>query len=118
MKTINRQKKGRNLSSSPWFDLSAELQKHAWFSNITAEGAEELLTGKPMYTYLIRPDEEGTGFCVTFVSPSGKVKHDHFTLIDPVYGVFRNYEPCHVGSLKKVLRDLMHCSLDEGAPLV
>lgn len=99
------------------FDPDAELRKHAWHPLINAVEAEALLNGKPAFTYLTRPCDYDRGFMVSFVNKSGDVCHDHFSLADAKYGIWRNTAPHHVGKLEKVLRDMMDCALFEGQPL-
>lgn len=99
------------------FDLDSELRRHGWRSGINALDAESLLLNKPVYTYCLRPAGFERKFAISFVLENGLVKHDTFTLIDPMYGIFRNGQPHHVGQLAKVIRDMMECSLLEGNSL-
>lgn len=99
------------------FDAYAELQKHAWHPRISMLEAEKLLVNKSAYTYLVRTCTYDQGYMITFVTKEGEIAHDHFTLIDSTHGLWRNGNPKHVGQLGKVLRDMMHCSMDEGQPL-
>jgi len=98
------------------FAVDAELKKHAWRPYMAVIGAEEALLGKPTFTYLVRPCDYDRGFMISFVNKDGNVAHDHFTY-DPIYGIWRNSCPSHVGELEKVLRDMMHCAMHEGQPL-
>lgn len=100
-----------------YFDLGKELNNHAWMPYMDSLQAEKILAGKPIYTYLLRPSEFKRGFAISFIQKNGQVKHDHFTLIDPKYGIWRNGGHHHVGILAKVIRDMMDCSMEEGQPL-
>ncbi|NGX46009.1 MAG: hypothetical protein K940chlam2_01190 [Chlamydiae bacterium] len=99
------------------FVLEDALDRNGWQPQMTLLNAELALKGKPTYTYLLRPSEIGRGFAIAFVELSGSVKHDYFRLINPKYGIFRQGMPTHVGQLEKVIRDMMHCQMHEGAPL-
>ena len=99
------------------FDLNDDLKEHAWHPRATADEAVAFLEDQIPYTYLLRPSDRGRGFAISFVQPNGHIKHDYFTLIDPRFGIYRNGLPHHVGKLEKVIRDMMECSFDEGAPL-
>lgn len=100
------------------FDAETELKKHSWHPYMkSALEAEQVLSGKPAFTHLIRPCDYDRGFMISFVNKDGDVAHDHFSLIDPLYGIWRNAMPSHVGKLEKVLRDMMDCALFEGQPL-
>jgi len=102
--------------NTPFF-LEDELKMHGWHPAMTLFDAELALEGQPSYTYLIRPSDIGRGFAISFVQPSGYVKHDYFRLINPKYGIFINGIPSHVGRLEKVIRDMMNCPSYEGIPL-
>ena len=99
------------------FDLQSSLKNNGWRSNVNPSQAEEILAGKPVYTYLIRPNIEGRGFSISFVQPNGQVKHDHFKLVDPIYGIWRNGMIHHVGKLEKVICDMMECTPFDLKPL-
>jgi len=114
---LERTKGNRFINSSPFFNLEIELENHGWHPNLSAGEAEAILSDKAAYTYLIRLDEMQKGFYVSFVSPNGFIQHGHFDLIDPIYGMFRNFCTPHVGSLKKVLNDLMYHSFAKAVPL-
>jgi hypothetical protein len=94
------------------------LKANGWRPQIETLEAEKLLKGKPTFTYLTRPNQEGRGFYVSFVAPSGRVEHHVFSLIDAKYGIWRNYLQHHVGKLEKVLCDSMGCELTDLKPLV
>jgi len=100
------------------YQLESELYQHAWRPGINETQAEKLLEGSSVYTYLLRPSVIGRKFAISFVQLNGKVKHDTFTLVDPKYGIWRNGMEHHVGTLPKVIRDMMDCGFDKGAPLV
>lgn len=104
-------------SCSEKFNLDATLSNNAWRSNVDSCQAEKILIGKSAYTYLLRPSAVGRGFSISFVQPNGIVKHDNFTLIDPVYGIWRNGQISHVGKLEKVICDMMECSPFDLRPL-
>lgn len=99
------------------FVLEDALNRNSWQSRMSLLDAELALEGKPAYTYLLRPSDIGRGFAIAFVQPNGHVRHDYFRLINPKYGIFINGLPSHVGQLEKVIRDMMHCQVHEGAPL-
>ena len=99
------------------FVVDLELKKHAWHPYINTMEAEQELTGKPAFTYLTRPCEYDRGFMISFVNRDGHIKHDHFTLANAKFGIWRNGHPSHIGKLEKVLRDMMDCGLSEGQPL-
>ena len=118
MATMFRQESSQSAGrTGTKFDADAELQKHSWHPSITALDAEAVLSGKPIFSYLIRPCDYDRGFMISFVNQSGDVVHDHFTLKDPMYGIWANTMPQHVGKLDKVLRDMMGCASFEGQPL-
>ncbi len=104
-------------SSNAPFILDDALKRNSFQPRMALLEAELALQGKPAFTYLLRPSDIGRGFAVAFVQPSGYVKHDYFRLINPKYGIFINGIPTHVGTLEKVIRDMMYCQMDEGSPL-
>ncbi|NGX48119.1 MAG: hypothetical protein K1000chlam3_01509 [Chlamydiae bacterium] len=99
------------------FDLEAALKKNAWRPYIEAREAEKILSDKLSFTYLLRPNVMGRSFSISFIQPSGAIKHDNFTLIDPIYGIWRNGGHSHVGKLEKVICDMMECTLFDLKPL-
>jgi len=103
---INDQEK--NTAHDPTFDLDAELTQYHWIPDPLSIHAEKSLEGKSAYTYLLRPREEGRGFAISFMQPTGYVKHDHFSLIDAERGIFRNGQGHHVGKLAKVIDDMLY----------
>ncbi len=102
---------------SQYYNLNQDLKSHGWQSSMDEIQAEEALEGKPAYTYLLRSSPYRKKYELSFVAVDGKVKHDHCTLIDGVEGVWINACPTHIGSLGKVIRDMMECKLHEGQPL-
>lgn len=116
-KTLMLDHTAQMTDTSSAFEVNEELRKHAWYPSINILQAQDLLSGKPAYTYLIRPSDIGRGFSISFVQKNGTVKHDNFTLINPKLGIWLNGHPSHVGKLAKVIRDMMHCSIDQGQPL-
>jgi len=104
-------------STSTPFILESALKRNGWQPRMPLLDAEVALEGKPAFTYLLRPSDIGRGFAIAFVQRNGHVKHDYFRLINPKYGIFINGLPSHVGQLEKVVRDMMHCEMHEGAPL-
>lgn len=100
------------------FDLDVELARHGWRPAMSAAAAEQVLSGQSSYTYLLRRSEFGRGFSISYVRMDGIVVHDSFTLLDPKFGIFRNGGPQHVGRLEKVIRDMMHCPLHVGQPIL
>jgi hypothetical protein len=99
------------------FSLEETLKRNSWQPKMSLLDAELALEGKPAYTYLLRPSDIGRGFAIAFVQKNRHIKHDYFRLINPMYGIFINGWPSHVGQLEKVIRDMMHCEMHEGAPL-
>lgn len=99
------------------YDLNQELKMHGWQPFMTYLDAEKALSGKSAYTYLIRSLPERNKFVISFVRPDGEIEHDQFTLLDPIYGIWRNAAPHHVGTLAKVIRDMMDCEMYVGQPL-
>jgi hypothetical protein len=106
-----------NAQGKVFFDADAELRKHSWHPQMTASQAEEALTNQPPYTYITRPRETERGFIISFVNPMGCIEHHYFTLIDSKYGIWRNSSPEHVGSLQKVICDMMECEILDCKPL-
>jgi len=107
----------RNTQGRVFFDADAELRKHSWHPQITMIEAEKVLSKQPPYTYITRPRETERGFIISFVNLKGCVEHHSFTLIDSKYGIWRNGSPEHVGSLQKVICDMMDCELLDCKPL-
>lgn len=99
------------------FDAIAELKKHAWRQDMTIVEAEEVLAGKPSYTYVTIPRSSERGYLISFVNLNGSIEHHPFTLIDSTHGIWRNSHPQHVGSLSKVICDMMECGLADCRPL-
>lgn len=106
-----------NTQDRVFFDAVAELKKYSWYPQMTIIEAEEILTNQPSYTYILRPRETGRGFAISFVNPKGCVEHHYFTLIDSKYGIWRNGGLDHVGSLQKVICDMMDCEVLDCKPL-
>lgn len=101
------------------FCLEKELSKHGWFPNLTADAAQEMLYGKPAYTYLLRKSQSNLRkYDISYVDGNGLVRHDTFTLVNPKLGIFLNGNCSHLGKLEKVVRDMMHCNKHQGQPLV
>jgi len=106
------------VASDPFhYDVNAELAKHSWRPGMDALEAEALLAGKSPYTYLLRPSIINRKFVISFVRPNGTIEHDTFSLIDAKRGIWRNAYWHHVGTLEKVVRDMMDCDFSEGTPL-
>ncbi|NGX27245.1 MAG: hypothetical protein K940chlam6_01178 [Chlamydiae bacterium] len=99
------------------FDINAVLKKNAWRFDVDLCQAEKILSGKPSFTYLLRPNIIGRGFSISFIQQDGTIKHDNFILIDPIYGIWRNGQIYHVGKLEKVICDMMECSPFDLKPL-
>ncbi|MDN3505911.1 MAG: SH2 domain-containing protein [Simkaniaceae bacterium] len=104
-------------SCSEKFNLDATLSNNAWHPNVNSCQAEQILANQPTYTYLLRPNIDARSFSISFVQKNGKVIHDNFTLIDPLYGIWRNGMCHHVGKLEKVICDMMECSPFDLRPL-
>lgn len=103
--------------ASSQFCLESELCQHAWFPHMTAQEAEQVLKGKPTYTYLLRKSQRNLRkYDISFVNANGKVQHDTFTLVNPKLGIFLNGHGSHLGKLAKVVRDMMHCEKHQGSP--
>lgn len=118
MATFMNFKNGQeNHISNGSFDVSADLSKNGWRPNADPIQAEELLSDKPVYTYILRPNAARRGFSISFVQSNGMVKHDNFTLIDPIFGIWRNGQGSHVGKLEKVICDMMDCTPCDLKPL-
>ena len=100
-----------------FFDVDQELNQHGWRPFLSAMDAEKALEGKAPYTYLLRRSSIRGKFEISFVKANGSISHDLFTLIDPKYGIWRNGHFSHVGTLAKVIRDMMHCEMHVGQPL-
>lgn len=113
---MNFKSNGNHNQSTSHFDVDATLKKNG-FRHIDAIEAEKMLSGKAPYTYLVRPNPADRSFFVSFVQPNGSVKHDHFSLLDPIYGIWRNYQPHHVGKLEKVICDMLECEPSQLKPL-
>ena len=99
------------------FNLNDELNKHAWRPYMDADEATKALQGKPAYTYLLRTSLIRGKFEISFVQTDGSIKHDQFSLVNPRYGIWRNGQGSHLGTLAKVIRDMMHCQMHIGQPL-
>lgn len=121
MATMFRTQSIENLSqNSSVFDAITELKKHAWYPQMTVIEAEAALSNKPPYTYITRPrgpGEGARGYAISFVNLNGSIEHHYFTLIDSNRGVWRNFHPDHVGSLGKVICDMMDCEVLNCKPL-
>lgn len=98
------------------FDADTTLKKNG-FRNVNEVEAEGMLAGKAPYTYLVRPNPFARAFFISFVQPNGMVKHDHFSLLAPIYGIWRNGQSHHVGKLEKVICDMLNCAPYELKPL-
>lgn len=70
--------------------------------------AKCLLIGQPAYSHLVIPADIFGKFIVVFVAADGKLEHDFIKIIDYENGIFLNGAPSHVGSLVKVIRDVMN----------
>lgn len=99
------------------FDIYTELKAHAWHPEMTMMDAEAALANKAIYTYITRPREGERGFSISFVNRNGTVEHQYFSLIDDKHGIWRNCQPHHIGSLGKVVCDMMNCTLIDCKPL-
>lgn len=118
MATFMNFKNGReNHETHGSFDINATLNKNGWRPNADSLQSESLLSGQPSHTYILRPNMARRGFAISFVQPNGSVKHDSFTLIDPIYGIWRNGGNDHVGKLEKVICDMMDCTPYDLKPL-
>lgn len=119
MATMFRNQTSENLSqNSSGFDAIAELKKYAWYPQMTVIEAEAALSNKPPYTYITRPRDGGErGFTISFVNLNGSIEHHPFSLINPTLGIWRNLMPEHVGSLGKVICDMMDCEVLDCKPL-
>ncbi|MBS0629945.1 MAG: hypothetical protein JSS30_06985 [Verrucomicrobia bacterium] len=106
------------VKTSSNFDAGAELRKHAWHPEMTIIEAEAALANKPVYTYVTRLREGERGFAITFVNAHGKIEHQPFTLLDTKRGIWRNCGPLHIGSLGKVICDMMRCTMLDCKPLI
>lgn len=106
-----------NAQGRVFFDAEAELKKHSWHPRMTAIEAVEALENQPPYTYVTRPRETERGFFISFVNPKGFIEHQNFSLIDSKHGIWRNCSPEHVGSLQKVICDMMDCEILDCNPL-
>ena len=109
--------KKASIEKEAHFNIDAELRKHSWMLEMSLLQAEVALRNQKPFTYLLRPGELGRKFAISFVQANGYVKHDYFTIIDPKIGMWRNGVSSHVGSLYKVIRDMMDCEMHEGQPL-
>ncbi len=118
MATIFRTQTVENPSQhSTVFNANAELRNHSWHPQLTIIKAEEALADKPPYTYLTRLRDGERGFAISFVNLNGFIEHHYFNLIEPKFGIWRNGQPHHMGSLSKVICDMMDCELLDCKPL-
>ncbi len=99
------------------FDPIAELKRYAWHPEMNVITAEKALFKKPAYTYITRFRETERGFEISFVNLNGDIEHHYFTLVDAKHGIWRNSAPEHIGSLGKVICDMMECSILDCKPL-
>ncbi|NGX39895.1 MAG: hypothetical protein KR126chlam1_01232 [Chlamydiae bacterium] len=100
------------------FDVKAELMKHAWCPEFNRVDAEKALEGQVIYTYLIRPnlDEKGK-YILSFIHKNGDFEHHTIRLLNPIYGIWRQGSPHHIGELHKVVCDVLDCEKHERIPL-
>lgn len=114
---MNFRKEEENTQTDIRFDVNTALRRNGFRHDLDALEAEKMLSDKPVYTYVLRPNSLHRGFAISFVQKNGSIKHDHFTLIDHIYGIWRNGQFHHVGKLEKVICDMMECSVYDLKPL-
>jgi len=94
------------------FDLREELCKHGWKGEMTIQEAEQMLGGKPVFSYLVRLGEEKRKFTLSFVAVDSTVRHVHFVLVDWANGIFQNGGPFK-GSLGELICYKMNCAVSQ-----
>lgn len=108
MSILYKQENDKKGAESPsTYDVEKDLRQHNWHPYMNAMDAVVALKGQPPFSYILRPSEHGRGFAISFVQKNGHVAHDYFSLLNPKFGIWRNLAPHHVGSLDKVIQDMM-----------
>ncbi len=93
----------------------------AWYGDISASEAEQLLKDKPCLTYLLRQGENKYSFFISFIQQDGSIKHQVFFLeLDHIGWLYRNFcgEHCSKENFDILIPLMMHCESHECIPLI
>lgn len=104
------------------FTIEESIQENAcWYDNVTGLDVEDLLRGEKAYTYLLRDGEKAHNYYVSFVEPSGFIKHQPIAI--KYFGdawFCRNLQihgPYTSENIQDIVHKLMHCEKEEVQPL-
>lgn len=104
------------------FTIEGSIQQSAcWYDDVTGLDAEDVLKGKKAYTYLLRAGEKAHNYYVSFVEPSGFIKHQPIAI--KYFGdawFCRNWldhGPYTIECIQDIVHRLMHCEKEEAQPL-
>ena len=92
-----------------------------WFDDVTGLEVEDLLRGEKAYTYLLRQGEKPHNYYVSFVEPSGMIKHQ--PIIITYFGeawFCRNWTargPYTIEKISDIAHLVMHCEAEDAQPL-
>lgn len=87
--------------------LYSFVQNYAHFRNISIFEARLALEGQPAYSHLVLPTNRVSTFIIVYVGFDRSLKQDTIEVIDVKQAHVANGMPHHVGSLEKVICDLM-----------
>ena len=110
------------LVSSEEFVIEKSIQESpCWYDEVTGLEAEDLLRGEKAFTYLLRVGEKSHNYYVSFVEPSGLIKHQ--PIVIKYFGeawFCRNYN--HIGpntdeTIEQIVHKIMHCEQEDARAL-
>ncbi len=97
------------------------VESSCWYDNVTGLEVEDLLRGSKAYTYLLRKGEKSHNYYVSFVEPSGLIKHQ--PILISYFGeawFCRNYwssGPYTTEAISDIVHKIMHCEQEDAQPL-
>ncbi len=104
------------------FIIEKSIQESVcWKGKITGLEAEDLLRGNSAYTYLLREGEKSQNYYISFVEPSGYIKHQPIEIRYFAEAWFcKNYlvsGPYKNEKIEEIIHKPMHCAQEECQPL-
>ena len=104
------------------FIIEKSIQESVcWQGKITGLEAEDLLRGNAAYTYLLRTGEKPQNYYISFVEPSGLIKHQPIEIRYFADAWFsRNYlvgGPYKHETIEQIIHKMMHCAPGQCLPL-